>query len=168
MDLASIPSIRAYTSAHSHTGVEAYFPLNSAVCTPEVCRASAQQWNPTDDGPFVMYICIYMYIYTYIHTHTHHTHTHTHTHTCIGLGGLVRTQHIYTYMYIHSYVYIYLHIRWRHQKPSVSQGLLETQNGDCSPATHGDKEQSSADLAQPPLQSVYLDWFLAPCIREIV
>ena len=101
-------------------------------------------------------------------TYTPHTHTHTHTHTCIGMGGLVRTQHIYTYMYIHSYVYIYLHIRGRHQKPSVSKGLLETQNGDCSPATHGDKEQSSADLAQPPLQSVYLDWFLAPCIRELV
>jgi hypothetical protein len=56
----SAPEIRFYkhaTIAMADTldlGVEAYFPLNSAVCTPEVCRASAQQWNPTDDGAFIL------------------------------------------------------------------------------------------------------------------
>ena len=35
-------------------GVEAYWPLNSAVCTPEVCRSSSQTWVPIDDGAFVL------------------------------------------------------------------------------------------------------------------
>ena len=56
----SAAEIRFYkhaTVAISRTfdlGVEAYFPLNNAVCTPEVCRASSQQWNPTDDDSFVL------------------------------------------------------------------------------------------------------------------
>ncbi len=32
----------------------AYWPMNQAVCTPQTCRADSQQWNPTDDGLFVL------------------------------------------------------------------------------------------------------------------
>jgi hypothetical protein len=49
-------AIRPLDGRAADLGLEAYWPMNSGVCTAEVCRGSSQQWNQatSQDGIFLL------------------------------------------------------------------------------------------------------------------